>query len=381
MIKQKLSQPRSEKPLAKHSQDGSASTLLPEHLFGAAVRRERRRTERSGRRFVLMLVSPCAPLVTKNKAACLEDFASALSRHSREADVIGWHQRQRNVLGAIFTELGTAENSVIVGSLRQKVHSVIEKLQAGEQEQVGLSFHFFPHDYAQEKEQDVALHGELYREQKSESAELRLKRAIDIIGSLLALIFLSPLFLAISVLIKLTSNGPIFFRQTRVGRYGKKFTFLKFRSMYAGSDPALHMQYVSHFIAGKAPTHKSAGHKTTAYKIINDPRVTPLGRFLRRTSLDELPQFLNVLNGQMSLVGPRPPLPYELACYDLWHLRRMIDVKPGITGLWQVCGRSRTTFDEMVRLDLQYARGWSLFLDLIILLKTPGAVISGAGAY
>ena len=126
---------------------------------------------------------------------------------------------------------------------------------------------------------------------------------------------------------------------------------------------------------------ESADRKTSAYKVIDDPRVTSFGRFLRKTSLDELPQLMNVLKGEMSLVGPRPPLPYEVASYDLWHRRRIIEVKPGITGLWQVCGRSRTSFDEMVRLDLRYARRWSLLLDFRILLKTPRAVLSGDGAY
>jgi lipopolysaccharide/colanic/teichoic acid biosynthesis glycosyltransferase len=117
------------------------------------------------------------------------------------------------------------------------------------------------------------------------------------------------------------------------------------------------------------------------YKIVNDPRVTPLGRFLRRSSLDELPQFFNVLKGDMSLVGPRPPLPYEFERYFTWHRRRVLEIKPGITGLWQICGRSKTSFDEMVRLDLRYAREWSLWLDLKILLETPIAVIFRAGAY
>src|SRR2546422_5417446 len=117
------------------------------------------------------------------------------------------------------------------------------------------------------------------------------------------------------------------------------------------------------------------------YKLTNDPRLTRLGRFLRKTSLDELPQFLNVLRGEMSMVGPRPPIPYELEAYDIWHRRRLLDVQPGITGLWQVSGRSRLPFDDMVRLDLKYARAWSLWLDLKILLRTPHAVFSGEGAY
>jgi lipopolysaccharide/colanic/teichoic acid biosynthesis glycosyltransferase len=151
--------------------------------------------------------------------------------------------------------------------------------------------------------------------------------------------------------------------------------------MCVNNDVTVHKEYVSHFIAGQATMQESADGTASAYKVIDDPRVTPFGRFLRKTSLDELPQLINVVKGEMSLVGPRPPIPYELASYELWHLRRIIEAKPGITGLWQVCGRSKTSFDEMVRLDLRYARGWSLSLDFKILLRTPGVVLSGDGAY
>jgi len=148
--------------------------------------------------------------------------------------------------------------------------------------------------------------------------------------------------------------------------------------MFANADHALHRDYVSWFIqtSGQA----QAGGHNGVFKLTHDPRITPIGRLLRKTSLDELPQFLNVLTGEMSLVGPRPPIPYELEQYKPWHCRRVLDAKPGITGLWQVSGRSRTTFDEMVRLDLRYARTRSLWTDIKILLATPRAVISGKGA-
>ncbi|MCH8268616.1 MAG: sugar transferase [Acidobacteria bacterium] len=200
---------------------------------------------------------------------------------------------------------------------------------------------------------------------------------MDIVGSILALIVFSPVFVAIALAIKLSSKGPILFRQDRVGQYGKSFTFLKFRSMHCASDHSLHKEYVRRLIAGKTDPKQSKG----VYKIVADPRVTRVGEFLRKTSLDEFPQFLNVLRGEMSLVGPRPPIPYEFESYDIWHRRRVLEVKPGITGLWQVTGRSRTTFDDMVRLDLRYARSWSPWLDLKILLKTPQAVFSRQGAY
>jgi lipopolysaccharide/colanic/teichoic acid biosynthesis glycosyltransferase len=149
--------------------------------------------------------------------------------------------------------------------------------------------------------------------------------------------------------------------------------------MYFRNDPKIHQDFVRQLISGKDESKRDASG--SVYKIKDDPRITPVGRFLRKTSLDELPQFLNVLTGEMSLVGPRPPIPYEVEAYDIWHRRRFLEAKPGITGLWQVEGRSRTKFDEMVRLDLRYAKIWSPWLDIKILLRTPGAVFRGDGAY
>jgi lipopolysaccharide/colanic/teichoic acid biosynthesis glycosyltransferase len=201
------------------------------------------------------------------------------------------------------------------------------------------------------------------------------KRVIDLSGSLFMILVGTPVLLMVALAVKLTSRGPVLFRQTRIGHNGRPFTFLKFRSMYHGNDSTTHQQFVARLIDG------SLEPGTKEFKIKADPRVTPVGRFLRRTSLDELPQLFNVVAGHMSLVGPRPPLPYESERYQAWHRRRLIDAKPGITGLWQVAGRSRVGFDDMVRLDLRYARAWSLWLDLKILLETPRAVISGNGAH
>jgi lipopolysaccharide/colanic/teichoic acid biosynthesis glycosyltransferase len=167
-----------------------------------------------------------------------------------------------------------------------------------------------------------------------------------------------------------------------VGLYGKKFMFLKFRTMYVGNDSRVHEEYIKKLIAGKIDAESGDGaSQKPVYKITNDKRVTPIGEFLRKTSLDELPQFINVLLGDMSLVGPRPPIPYEVQNYDIWHRCRVVEVKPGITGLWQVMGRSTTSFDEMVRLDIKYSREWSIWLDLKIIAKTPWSVIKGKGAY
>jgi exopolysaccharide biosynthesis polyprenyl glycosylphosphotransferase len=204
------------------------------------------------------------------------------------------------------------------------------------------------------------------------------KRTLDVLGSLALLSVLWPVLLVVAILIKWRSPGPIFFRQVRVGRSARPFTMLKFRTMHVGADHAVHQAFVTEFIRSGGQGAPSG--KEPLYKIANDSRVTPLGRFLRKTSLDELPQLWNVLRGDMSLVGPRPPLPYELEQYRRWHWRRVLEAKPGVTGLWQVSGRSRTTFDEMVRLDLRYVRTCSLWTDIRILVATPRAVFSGKGA-
>ena len=171
-----------------------------------------------------------------------------------------------------------------------------------------------------------------------------MKRAMDITGSLIALVLLSPLLLVIALTIKLTSKGPVFSRQKRVGQYGVPFVFLKFRSMYVNNDASIHKEYVKRLIAGNAQKH-SVGSGKGVYKLTKDSRITRIGGFLRRTSLDELPQFINVLKGEMSLVGPRPAIAYEVEAYDIWQRRRVLEAKPGITGLWQMNGRSRIKFE------------------------------------
>jgi lipopolysaccharide/colanic/teichoic acid biosynthesis glycosyltransferase len=203
------------------------------------------------------------------------------------------------------------------------------------------------------------------------------KRLVDIVGAIFGIIIFSPLMLIIAVAIKLTSKGPILFLQERTGYQGKKFPFLKFRSMHTDNNESLHREYVRKLIQGDHNEINMGSEDQPCYKIKNDPRVTPLGKILRKSSMDELPQFFNVLMGQMSLVGPRPPIPYELDNYQSWHMKRVLNVKPGITGLWQVKGRSLTTFDEMVRLDLKYARSWDLWLDFKILFSTFKVVLTG----
>lgn len=150
--------------------------------------------------------------------------------------------------------------------------------------------------------------------------------------------------------------------------------------MYYNNDDQIHREYVTNLIQGNHDKINNGNKDNPLYKIKSDPRITPVGKFIRRTSIDELPQFFDVLKGEMSLVGPRPPLPYEAEKYESWHLRRILEVKPGITGLWQVEGRSKTSFDDMVRLDLRYVQNWSLMFDLKILLKTIKEVVRSSGA-
>lgn len=195
------------------------------------------------------------------------------------------------------------------------------------------------------------------------------KRILDFVGSAILIVLLSPLLVAIAIAVKLSSPGPIIYRQTRIGRYGVAFEFLKFRSMYVDAEQRL-AELLKHGNEKDGPI----------FKMKNDPRVTPVGRFLRKYSLDELPQLFNVLRGDMSLVGPRPPLAREVEQYDDRAFLRL-SVPPGITCLWQICGRSDTSFEDWMELDSLYVQHMSFWLDLKILLKTPTAVIRGEGAY
>jgi lipopolysaccharide/colanic/teichoic acid biosynthesis glycosyltransferase len=200
--------------------------------------------------------------------------------------------------------------------------------------------------------------------------------SVAAVGGLLLL----PLLALIALLIKIDSSGPVFFTQMRVGKGGRTFRFYKFRTMHVNADPEVHRRYVQSLIRDQAETTQAGeSARPAVYKMTNDRRVTRLGRLLRRTSLDELPQILNVVRGEMSLVGPRPPLPYEVEAYKDWHKGRLA-VTPGLTGLWQIRGRSSVPFDEMVRMDLEYIRRQSLALDLEILLQTLPAILSGKGA-
>jgi lipopolysaccharide/colanic/teichoic acid biosynthesis glycosyltransferase len=373
---------RSVSQISILKKEPSGLGMLPEDLFVRFLCLERKRTERSGRRFVLLLVDP-GRLLKSAKSPGLNNLVSAIVQSTRDTDLVGWY-KQGEVIGAIFTEVGSAEDKVVVQTLSSKLtDSLYGVLSIEEINEIKLSFHVFPEDWDDDDRNGPvrsSLHVALARQVIQKRASLGLKRLMDIVGSILGIILSLPVFVAIGLAIKLTSKGPIFFRQTRLGQCGKKFTFLKFRSMHANNDHRIHEEFVKELIRGAAGIEQTDAKDQKLYKLTADPRITPVGRFLRNTSLDELPQFLNVLWGDMSLVGPRPPVIYEFNSYDLWHKQRLLAVKPGITGLWQVDGRSRVKFDDMVRLDIRYARSWSLWLDISILLRTPRAVLSRTGA-
>ncbi len=262
----------------------------------------------------------------------------------------------------------------------EKLFEAMMQIDRGERVEFRLApslFNFLPQKTSVEQIGILPM-VRLFREPLSD-AERFLKRASDIFISASVLAILSPLLLTISVLIRLDSKGRILFRQERVGMDGRKFLCFKFRTMFADADETFHREYYKKNIEGDAGANSGDEENPVYGKPANDSRVTRIGRILRRTSLDEIPQLINVLVGDMSIVGPRPPIPYEVEEYDLWH-RKRLEMKPGVTGLWQVSGRNRLTFEEMVRRDLYYIENWSLWLDLKIILLTLPAVFRGDGA-
>ncbi len=352
-----------------------------EEYFHEVLVLERRRSERSGRPHLVMTLDFSGIDSLHHRHDAITAVVKALSSLSRVTDIKGWYRRGV-VLGVIFTEMGSLETNTLQDKLVRCLRPV---LLDEPRDAIQIFFHRFPDDGRSAKPTgpgSFTFYLDSPEKERSKKNGHRIKRIIDIIGSLAGILIFSPFLLLIPIGIKLTSRGPVLFRQERVGQDGKRFIFLKFRSMYTNNDQDVHRSFVQNYISRKLPDNDvDKGNGKKVYKITKDKRITPFGLILRKSSLDELPQFFNVLQGEMSLVGPRPPIPYELEKYDIWHWRRLLEVKPGITGLWQVMGRSATTFDEMVRLDLRYAMNWSLWLDLKILLRTPWAVVGGKGAY
>ena len=358
--------------------------VLDEEAFHRMISLERKRTERSKKPFLLMLLDMGNGPRSDNHEKALDKILPALSLATRETDVTGWYKNDE-VVGVMFTEFGADDRNTILSTLMTRVSETLrDHLSSQQFSQISISFHLFPEEWNHDvsaRPSNPTLYPDLTRRDNSKKLFCIVKRIMDTVGSALALVLFSPVLLGIALAIKLTSKGPVFFRQKRVGQYGEQFVFLKFRSMYVNNDASAHKAFVRQLIAGQAGSNPSNGTGAAVYKLTKDPRITRVGAFLRKTSLDELPQFWNVLRGDMSLVGPRPAIAYEVEAYDIWHRRRVLEAKPGITGLWQVNGRSRIKFDDMVRLDLRYAKTWSPWMDLKILLRTPVAVVFGDGAY
>ncbi len=366
---------REEKQPARVVERHGANPPLNEAAFAAQLYRERIRAERSGRKFALILVESGLAVVGPRPSL---NLPSVLVRLTREADIVGW-QQQDKVAGAILTEFGDQDVVNALDSIRTRLSGELRKmLPDSQQNALRVTFHVFPDQWdvgTRDFAMDLALYPDIAANENKAVSRVT-KRALDVTCSMAALIMLFPIIVVIALAVRLTSKGPAFFRQERIGRFGKPFNMYKFRSMTCHAPSESHEKFVQEFISGKMTSPSEAG----IYKLTNDPRVTPLGDFLRRTSLDEIPQFFNILRGDMSLVGPRPPLLYELRAYDAWHRRRLLEAKPGLTGLWQVSARSRSSFNEMVRLDLRYARMQSVWLDLSLLFRTARVIFSDQGA-
>jgi len=394
------------------AKEGVLNRIHSVEEFRVLLERERVRTERTGVKFSLVIINIGN---LKDALMTLEGLVNVVMHRVRLTDEIGWFSEQE--LGVILINtlmkgawnfatdiLQRAKNKALIGSFQVYTYPTQWQMDYGDDSKniQRPDLHRRPdrtlfHGSLQNTLLSSDRNREPIRIKLCNSSRLSLgtkdgmekflvrrlprwKRLMDIVGSIIGLLLFSPLMFLVAAFIKLTSPGPILFKQERVGFLGGKFTLFKFRTMYSNNNPDIHKKYVENFIKKRANVgkHREQSH---IYKIKNDPRVTPVGKLLRKTSLDELPQFINVLRGEMSLVGPRPPIPYEYEQYDIWHKRRAWEVKPGITGLWQIKGRSKTTFDEMARLDLKYLKEWSLWLDLKILIQTPLAVFTGKGAY
>ena len=357
---------------------GNPRVVLKETTFRNVLSGEVSRSERSGNFLVLALLHLEGSEWSDRYGRLERSISASVGSAVRSTDTIGWYAKNRT-MGVLLTDLRGYARGALLESIDGKLQTALSAaLDAESTQRPRVTYHVFPDIEGAPSLPDPVLAPDCVPDPATVAGIV--KRCFDVLVSLLLLMVLFPLLLAIALAIKITSKGPVFYRQVRIGQGGRSFTLLKFRSMFENCDDQLHRDYVTRMIAG-APVSQEHESGVSIYKLVNDPRVTHAGGVLRRSSLDELPQLFNVLKGDMSLVGPRPPLPYEFACYRDWHRRRVLEVKPGLTGLWQVCGRCRTTFEDMVRLDLRYARQWSLWLDLRILFRTPAAVFQRRGAY
>jgi exopolysaccharide biosynthesis polyprenyl glycosylphosphotransferase len=347
------------------------NNILPTLHFVESLRLEKRRVERSKAHLSLLLFSFQTDSTTREEQ--IWEFISILQKNTRETDIKGWVNNR--VIGLILPYTDEKGLKKCIDKIETSNGSLRYALMSGT-----YPDHIFSRVLAEDVDKPDLFPFDLDHSQRSKAIDLALKRVIDILGSITGLTLFSPLMVVTAIAIKLTSPGPAIFKQVRLGREGIRFPVYKFRSMHVNTDDHVHREYVANLIKGNMELINQGDLEEPLFKMKDDQRITSIGKIIRKLSIDELPQFWNVLRGEMSLVGPRPPLPYEVEKYEPWHLRRILEVKSGMTGLWQVDGRSKTSFDDMVRLDLKYAQNWSLWLDIRILLKTVRAVIRPNGA-
>jgi len=344
--------------------------ILGESVFREALVRERKRADRFDASFAVLLVDRSDDA---SEGATWVSILSAMAAVKRDADAVGWLE-QGAVLGLLLPEVSRNGALKVMDRLRHQISG-----RLGDSALAAVSMRLYAHgvepgpDGAAFPSVDLLL--EAFVPQRDQPGRDAAKRGLDILGSLALMVIFAPAMLVILAAVKWTSPGPAMLRQVRIGRRGEPFAMRKIRTMYVNAGHEVHQDYMTWFIKSSGQQPRT---RDEVFKLTNDPRITRPGRLLRKASLDELPQFWNVLRGDMSLVGPRPPLPFEVEQYQPWHRRRVLEVKPGVTGLWQVSGRSRTTFDDMVRLDLRYARTHSLWTDIRILAATPRAMFKGA---
>ena len=344
--------------------------VLPRDHFLMALQRERRRADRTK--------SPLSIALFQDEGA----RGDALVRGTELLALFRKQKRETDILGT----LGDCTIALILPDTNSQGTQVFARRLAARMRalQFSLTMGTYPDDLFNDllkgRLRDLAQAHPLFIDRRSspDAVAKFVKRSIDVAGAAMGIVLLSPVMLVTAATIALTSPGPVIYRQIRLGKGGVPFTFYKFRSMSADGGDQIHREYVVSLIsAGQGRTGDGSAPKPWS-KLQADPRVTPVGRFIRRTSIDELPQLFNVLKGDLSLIGPRPALTYEAQEYRSWHLRRILEVKPGVSGLWQVEGGSNTTFDEMVRLDLRYVRTQSIMLDLKIMVKTIQVILGRA---
>ena len=313
--------------------------LYGEAYFQELIVIERKRCERLGQSFLLAMLEMGSLLKGKPDKSLQRQMTRFLDGTTRETDSKGWIEHGKKI-GIIFVGAGAEDRNAMVQKLTVSLAKALGPELANV---VTISALAFPED-VRGKEADVPDTRLLYPDRVTANPlRAALKRTCDLIGSSVLIVLLSPFLLTIPVIIRLTSKGPALFKQRRVGQFGRSFVCFKFRTMYVNNDSSKHREFMANLIKNNAGAKTVDGK--VIYKMENDPRITRIGKILRKTSLDELPQLFNVFLGNMSLVGPRPAIPYEVENYDLWHRRRYLEAKPGITCVWQVIGRSFTDFE------------------------------------